>query len=130
MAKLLLQAADVSLNSKRKPAPKLIVPKHGGDDVTYEGFVVADGISVECGKKKLSGLLLDLLAAYYAWGLNFLPTNPTSSSVCSFYKCIFWVMSAAEHVPDVHTLGLRRNTSSCLCSGTCSAADITRLSQS
>ena len=51
-----------------------MIPSHSDDDgvaAEYEGFVLADGRSVPLNKQPLSAILLDLLAAYYSWGLSF-----------------------------------------------------------
>lgn len=77
-----IQAMDVTkmqdLSTPRSP-PRLVVVHHEED---LQAFILADGTSVNCGNVTAFDIILNLIAAYYAWDL----TYPKNYQVVSFFQ--------------------------------------------
>jgi len=42
-----------------------------GEDDTRHGYILADGIHIDCGDNTVCELVISLIACYYAWGLMY-----------------------------------------------------------
>lgn len=61
---------DLDLETPPKTAPRVVVVEH--DDGTLDcAYLLADTMNISLGKKPLRDILYLLLAAYYAWDLNY-----------------------------------------------------------
>ena len=58
------------LDSQPKSPPRLVVVQHESRD-DIQGYISADGISLECSGKTILDYLLCLLGCYYAWDLSY-----------------------------------------------------------
>ena len=56
-----------------------------GAEDTRHGYILADGTHIECGEDTVCGLVVSLIACYYAWGLMY----PKHFQILAFMQAHF-----------------------------------------